>query len=270
MLAISRLAATAALGLLVLALCACGATHRVGRRVASTASVGVPTSGARLAGDSSLPPGVVALVGRNAITERELEHWAAVEAVTELPMPTRPLPLGVVPDPPGYKSCIAYLAKTAESGRERPVPDGAQLKQRCEQEHEALQQAALAELIRHDWEREEARKERLSVTSAEVEAAILRRFSSEADLRRYLSLTRLRMSDERFLIGEETLDERWYRANIPAYAKLARVKPESEQLVGEIDRGRGSLDERVAETWRPRTRCSTGYVLPECSEYKEG
>ncbi len=259
-----------ALGLLVLALSACGATHRIKGKVAGAASAGAAASSPRLAGDSSLPAGVVALVGRDAIAEGQLERWAAAVAVTELPAPTRPLPLGVVPDPPGYGNCIVYLEGVAEAERARPAPDRAQLKQRCAQEREALRQSALTELIRRRWEREEARKMGVKVTSREVDEAIRRRFSTEAELRRYLAFTRLPMSDVRFLTAEMALEAKWYRANIPAYAKLKREGPESEQLANEIDTGLTSVNLRVARTWTPRTRCRTGYVVSVCSEYKEG
>jgi len=270
MLAISRMAATAALGLLVLVLSACGATHRAAGKVAKAASAGSAASGPRLAGDSSLPAGVVALVGRDSITEGQIERWAAVVAVMELPAPTRPLPLGVVPDPPGYGNCIAYLAGVAEAERARPAPDRVQLKQRCALERESLRQSALTELIRRCWEREEARKMGVRVTGREVDEAIRGRFSTEAELHRYLAFTRLPMSDVRFLIGEMALEAKWYRANVPAYGKLKRKGPESEQVASEIDSGLTSVDVRVAKTWTPRTRCRTGYVVSVCGEYKEG
>jgi len=253
-------------GVLVLGLSACGDTHHgkgtTARTPADRATAGTTPGG--------LPAGVVARVGSNFIAKQTLEHWIGVQAVIQYqPGPTRPVPRGLVPKPPGYRDCIAYLAAIAMAKQTGPVPDAAQLKDQCEQEHEALLQQMLEMLITHYWVKEEAAKAGVAVTTREIRQALRRRFPTEAKLHRYLAFTRQHASDERLMLEDKLLLVRWQHASLPVYARLRRSKrPESAQMATEVDSELQELSDDMTESWTPRTLCRARYVVTLCSEYQ--
>ena len=287
MIAIPRTGTAVFLGALALASSACGGTHRDASATAAASSVpttttaessppATSTSAARSADKKKtapvagvrLPPGVVAEVGTVRITARRLEHWGVVRARMAAQSSTpRPLAPGAVPDPPSYDACITYLARRE---RVHPALNRSQLKKRCMQERKASERSALQMLIDHYWAREEARRAGVKVTAAEVEALLHHWFPTQAQLHRYLTFTGLGMPDELFVVENEVLRTDWYRAVLPAFDRLGQVKPESEQLVGEIDAEETHLNEAVVRRWAPRTICAASYELGYCWERPSG
>jgi hypothetical protein len=213
---------------------------------------------------------VVARVGGNAVAEQTLEHWIGVQAVVQYqPRPTRPVPRGVVPRPPGYRDCITYSAAIAKAGHTRPAPDTAQLKAQCEQRYEALRQQMLGRLIIRFWVKEEAAKAGVAVTTREIDRALRVQFPTEAEFHRFLAFTRLHASDERFILEDELLLEKWQRATLPVYARLRRSRPpESMQMAGEVDSEVSKLTQSMSKRWTRRTRCRRGDVVTECGEHE--
>jgi len=217
-----------------------------------------------------LPPGVVTQVGGHAITRQALAHWTVVEAITQsVTALTQPVPRGVVPTPPGYQDCIAYLAAIDKANQPRSVPDNAHLKEQCAQEYEKVQIRALQALIIHYWVKEEAARAHVAaVTSEELGQTLHRDFSTEAGFHRFLALTGLHASDERRIVEDELLRAKWV-STLPGVVRLRRSKaPESGQMVGEIDREQYEQTENMRLRWIPRTHCRVGYVVPLCSEYQ--
>ena len=278
---ISRVAVAILVAAIVPALTACGAASQGKDATARATAAAAPAAGAAAkavakaasrsrAAAVKLPPGVVALAGAAPITMRALERSMAVQAIQSQPRPTRPLPAGVVPKPPGYGDCIAYLAKVAKTDRVRPAPSATQLKERCAQAHAALQQQVLEMLISYHWVREETAREGVALSRGEVDRLLRQQFPTGADLRRFLAFTGLRMSDERFFLENLLLREKWHRAALPAlYARLRRENGgESLRMVEEIDADVSKLTESLAERWTPRTHCRAGYVVRFCSEYR--
>lgn len=186
---------------------------------------------------------VVVRVGRHSITKAMLAHWTAVEAVLAYTYkPKKPVPRGVVPDPPGYANCIAYLAKVEPGGASAGA---AALKTQCEQERERVQDHILEILITDDWMHEEAIVRGVRVTRGEVDRVVSGEFASRANFHRFLRLTGEREADERFIVESELL-----------VSRLAVGKPE------------GSLAGEVIARWTPRTSCRPGYVISVCRQYK--
>jgi len=287
--AISRIGLALACGLLTFSLSACSQAHHTAGAASSQttadataahvtspgnttatgqASTGKAPASAPVRG-ARLPAGVVARVGRNSITKNALERWIAVDAVMRYqPKPTRPVPAGVSPRPPGYDECIAYLAEIARAKRTRPA-DTAQLKEQCAREYAALQEHMLEVLIVRYWVAEEAARAGVALTSRDIRRALKREFPTAADFDRYLAFTGLHASDWRFVLEGELLPEKWHRTILPAYARLRRSKPpESEQMPAEIDLEVSDLTQSMTRRWTPRTRCKTGYVVTFCSEYR--
>jgi hypothetical protein len=249
--------------ILLVCLSACGGAHH------GTSATRMTPLG-QAVGDIRLPAGVAARVGGNSIAKQTLEHWIGVQAVVQYrPRPARPVPRGVIPKPPRYRDCIAYLAAIARAMQTRPEPDTAQLAHQCAQKHETLRRSMLEMLINHFWVKEEAAKAGVRVTAREINQVLRRQFPTEAELHRFLAFTGVHASDERFLLGNVLLLAKWQRASLPVYDRLRRSKPpESAQMAEEVDVELGKLSESMKRTWTPRTHCGASYVIALCSEYK--
>lgn len=130
---------------------------------------------------------VVARVGAFVITQPELASRIAIDAHEE------PRSERVVPVPPAYTSCIAYLRTHGESGGHAAAATTAQLKGRCSALHQRLVEDALKELITSYWQIGGARELRVPVSGNEASQALEKdlstEFNSEAALEHYLKAT---------------------------------------------------------------------------------
>jgi hypothetical protein len=213
---------------------------------------------------SGLSAAVVARVGRWTITETELEHWMAVEATIEWePRPTRPMPAGVIPTPPGYQACVGYAIAQARAQHTPPSPVS-ELKAACQARHRALQRLALGMLITDYWIQEEARKASVAVTPAEVLRAVHRQYPA-ATLDQYLALTKLHEDDLTFLFAGPLLLSKVRFAVLPVYKQLRSPKTgESPALVEEVDNELQKFAVALPRTWKPRTDCKPAYAIRLC------
>jgi hypothetical protein len=237
------------LGVCLAVLGGCGATHddkapaRAAARHTSARTARVAAAGdatrttqtpAPPVASRPLPRGVVALVGAIAITKQELEHWTGVEAIalqSGSPRETRSLPAG---------------------GRA------------------SLQRKALQTLIVHYWVREEAARTGVALTSGEVDGMLRLWFPSKSAFRRHLARTGLHASDERLLVEDLLLPEKWHRTVLPVYARLRRnTAPETIRQSGEVDAEVSKLTQSMTRRWTPRTQCREGYVVRFCGDYRE-
>jgi hypothetical protein len=218
---------------------------------ASIAACGDPNS----AGDS-----IVARVEDNSITKATLDHWTDVEAVlAHEAEPKKPVPRGVIPDPPSYVKCIAY-SKTAPSlERERLPQSRAQLKRQCEARRRTLQRHVLDILITHYWLLGEGGENGVKVTAAEIGGVKAQIFPTAASFHRYLTLTGEHPADERLIIEKDLLNTKLLRL------AEAKSKPKSAH-----EHEHAVIEAATAFTnkWKARTSCSPGYVVTECKQYK--
>jgi hypothetical protein len=201
---------------------------------------------------------VVARVNGHAITRASLEHWTRVEAVLAYDFrPTKPVPKGVVPDPPDYANCIAYLrAHGSAPSHSAATPTTAQLKRQCRERYEQLQSHALNILITDYWTRGEAEARGVTVTEAEVGRTLRYLFPTKALLQRFVALSGETVAEQRFLLAtkiqallEQSLARRGF-AGKRLQRRLAQAAAES-----------------VAR-WTARTDCSPGYVVAQCRQYR--
>jgi hypothetical protein len=201
------------------------------------------------------------------LTKAALAHWTAVEAVlTYQYRPRRPVPTGLVPDPPSYTNCIAYLTASAKSGRGRPKPTRARVKTQCEQRHEELQRHILDILITDYWIAEEAIEKDIKATPQEVQHVLRREFPTMAQLRRFLAISGMRASDERFLIENKLLLEKLQWTVSPL---RGHVGPESAQMAVRVDMSTTRLANEMTKRWTPQTTCRAGYVVAECRQHRD-
>jgi foldase protein PrsA len=202
---------------------------------------------------------VVAHVGANAITKGALDRWTAIEGVLSYePNPTRPVPKGVVPDPPSYSSCVSYLKATpATLIAAAQKPTVAQLKAQCRQKYETLQRHMLDILITNDWLDGEGARRGLTVDEAEIQRSLDSQFPTQAAFRRFLAITGERAPDERALL----------HANLMATKLQQQVV--AQQGAGGLARQRAlaGFFREFTQRWTARTSCRAGYVVQECPQF---
>jgi hypothetical protein len=203
----------------------------------------------------------IALVGKHSITRATLEHWTDVEAVLAYNTdPKSPVPSGVVPDPPAYVKCIAYLQKAGTESEQASLTHS-RLKHRCQERHGMLQRHVLDILLFYYWLLDEGVEQGVRVTDAQVKKKLDQAFPSEGAYRRYLSLTGETPANERLIIEKDLLDD--------GLLQLAEVKARPRpKTVREHERMLATLATDFTHKWKARTSCSAGYIVPECKQYK--
>lgn len=203
---------------------------------------------------------IVVRVGDHAITGAQLAHWTTVEAVLAYEVqPHAPVPSGVVPDPPSYAACIEFARTKAFQPEPRAPQD--QLKRKCEQRYEHARTHVLNILITFLWLADECAKRHVTVTTNEVNQALQRiernKFGGSRQFHDYLRYTTLTLSDELLRI----------RMNMLAMKLQSAMTPNRGSLV-ERERAVGRFLRAFPTRWAAKTKCSAGYVIPECAEYK--
>jgi hypothetical protein len=205
---------------------------------------------------STRDPAVARIDGRQ-ITLAELDHWTNIEAVLAYETdPKKPVPAGVIPDPPSYAKCIEYSKTAAGLGQEPGQKTKAQLKQQCEARREQLLRHVLDILITASWLRGEAVEQGVKVTPEEIEQVRHRIFPTEAPYRKYLALTGETPADERLIIEKDLLDTKLLER-----AKSETTASQHSQMLIEAATA-------FTNKWKARTSCSAGYVVSECKQYK--
>jgi hypothetical protein len=204
------------------------------------------------------PAEVVARVAGQTISKATLAHWIPIEAVlSHYTLPQEPVPSGVVPDPPSYTACIAYLRATPpEALNAQAMPTTAQLKERCRAYDKAIRRHTLQILVSYAWTRAEAHAHGIDVTDREVQRRWVQlepeRFPTEAIFTRYLRYTGSTVGDQLFHLRFNLLSERLGH-KLLAEGGLPRAK---------------KFYSEFARRWAAKTDCSPGYVIPECKQYK--
>jgi hypothetical protein len=219
---------------------------------------------ASLAACGDAAPGtIVARVGGNSITSAGLERWTKIEAVLAYEAsPTRPVPQGVVPDPPAYVNCIAYLRSTAGLQRGQPAPTGAQLRRRCDEKHALLQHHVLDILIDYFWLKGESSEKGVRLTNGEIKEVLDRIFPNTATFGKYLSITGESPSDERLIIEKDLFSTKLLQLKEKAF-KRGRLTSTHQREQALITAAR-----EFTTKWASRTWCRAGYVVSECRQYK--
>ncbi len=235
-------------------------TYDIRRFICTLCGVFIASLGLIGCGATSDP---VARVDDHAITKATLERWTAIEAVLAYETdPTRPVPKGVVPDPPTYINCIAYLKAPRGLGLGHPDQTAAQLKKQCGERRRMLQRHVLDILLVYYWLRGEAAEKGVKLTRAKIRAGLDRAFPNPAAYRRHLSLTGKTPADERMILEKNLLDTK--------LLDLVKADFGRRQVTSQQQREQAFIGAARAFTkkWMARTTCSTGYIVPECKEYK--
>jgi hypothetical protein len=208
--------------------------------------------------------------GVGTITEAMLNHWSRVEPILvhEL-VPLHPAPKGLVPDPPRYTACIAYLRlASSQTGAPAAALTSAALKAACKRREDETQRVTLNKLISWEWTIGRGRAVGIRVTDAQVRrrlSEVIRgRSAYGANFARYLKLSEQTMTDmlfrSRVQLYEVTLSDK--------LATLANALPRSftaqqrQHAIAELSTGLFAT-----KRWVTRTSCRRGFVVSACNGY---
>jgi hypothetical protein len=172
-------------------------------------------------------------------------------------IPSGPIPSGVVPDPPLYTACIARAQATS------PAIKAPSAKRECQAKYDALREQVLGFLITGESLISEGEARHVSTSRGKL----LRRFAkvkatefdnSTAKLRTYFKLTGETMADQlfraRIKVSSETIEH-----GIMAAKGVSLTRREHELA---------RFGEDVPVKWAAKTTCRSGYVVPNCKEYR--
>jgi hypothetical protein len=241
------------------------------RHISMLVAVAVSVVGVAACGGGGSGKIVAQVAGVGSITEAALNHWTAVEAVLLYDQaPTGPVPKGVVPDPPSYAACIAYLRSTpeklAESGSQ---PTAAQLKSRCAQQLQNIRLHALNNLIGWDWTLGEGAALGMRVSEADI-----RRRYTEVNGRMFPRRTEFKSYMEQ---TGQTVADLLLRAKVQLFEvkTAARLKAAENGLpAGLTAQQRQAALRKFVESrqsvrqWVVRTSCREGFVTSDCKQYR--
>jgi foldase protein PrsA len=222
-------------------------------------------------GSSSSAQIVAQVTGVGTISRATLDHWTPVEAaVIYSEQPTEPTPKGVMPDPPGYSACVAFLKKSARptvgsSGSQT----AADLKRQCAHQYEELKQITLNTLVGWYWIIGEGTALGIKVSEAEakqrLETVNSRLFAKPADFANYLKWTGQAVADmvfrSRVQLFEVKLQERLLQASRQLPKSL--TPQQRQKALAQLSEGLSP-----ARQWVPRTSCRSGYVASVCRQYR--
>jgi hypothetical protein len=209
-----------------------------------------------------MPASVVAEVAGRSISRSMLDRWIAAQAVMDYEVhPTHPAPRGVVPDPPAYATCIAYLAESARQAGTRANPTRAQLKGRCRQSYEALHEEVLNILITFQWVIGESAQRGVRVTDKEVQREYERfnaeKFPKPGEFQRFLEYTGWSEADDKLSLKMDLLYQK-----LGQKVSAAASSPEAGQ------RAFGEFIREFTKRWVARTNCRKSDIVSDCRQYK--
>lgn len=235
-------------------------------------AVAMAVAGLAACGSGASGEIVARVTGVGSISNTMLDHWLPVEAVLLYQQyPTTPVPKGVIPDPPDYTRCVAYLTahpseKVSEHG---PKPLPAQVKSKCSKRYQELKEIMLNTLILWKWTMGTGAALGMKVSDAEAQAQLKevnpRFFSSDAAFKRYLKFTGQTLADA-------LLRSKVQRFEVKLYAKLTEaVERLPKGLTGQQrERALAKITDGFPpnKQWVAKTTCRNGYVVSACKQYK--
>jgi len=213
---------------------------------------------------------VVQVSGAGGVGQKALKHWIAVQAATNYnSLPTRPVPAGVVPDPPSYRQCIAQLrAEPLGPNPQNPnkpklKPTDANLRKECEAKEEALRQHVLLILTSFQWLAGESAREGIKVSEGRVRNELERfrkgQFPTVAAFQAYIRNTGQTYQDELLRMRMDVYSNELARLA----GERAHAKSKREGLEAFL-----KATPAIGRRWAAKTRCSAGYVTQNCANYK--
>jgi foldase protein PrsA len=125
-------------------------------------------------GGGGVPANSVATVGDQTIKRDTFDHWMKIIAISQAAQ-TNPnaAKTAAVPDAPDFKQCAAQKQKTApKPAKGQPEPTQASFVAQCKQEYDQFKTEVLGFLIRSTWLDQEATKQGVKVSDADLNKSI--------------------------------------------------------------------------------------------------
>lgn len=215
---------------------------------------------------------IVAQVGGvGTISKAALDHWTRVEIILVHELaPRHPAPRGLIPDPPRYAACIAYLRHVLQQAGEtaKTLTLGA-LKSNCRHREQYLRANTLNKLISWDWTIGRGLALGMRVTDAQAR----RRISDVVQgsnlygphFAKYLRLTGQTMADILF------------RSRVQLYE--TKISERAAELMDTLPKGLTESQRQKAlamlanhflatDSWVAKTSCRSGFIVSACRQYR--
>jgi len=239
-------------------------------RIAALGVLAIAVGGLTACGGGSSET-VARVAGVDSISKATLDHWIPVEAIVLYnEKPTKPVPRGVIPDPPDYTACIAYLItnpqKVVQSGS-KPTPG--QLKVKCWQRYQELKVLTLNTLIGWDWTIGAGLALGIKVSDAEarqrLKEANKNLFPKNAEFTDYLRLTQQTFADMLFRSRVQLVEAKLVQ-KLTTMEKLLPKGLTAQQRQRALAQVQKALPPN--KQWAQKTTCRTGYVTSACKQYR--
>ncbi len=111
------------------------------------------------------PPAPSPRSGDKTISQQDFDKWLKTAASGQAQTGQT-----AVPDPPDFTACVAAKKKTPVAKGQK-APTTASLKKQCEQEYDTLKREVMQFLIQSAWVQQEAEKQGIKVSDAEVKSS---------------------------------------------------------------------------------------------------
>jgi foldase protein PrsA len=233
---------------------------------------------------NDVPPGAVAKVGDETITQDEFNKWVETAVKSQAQGAT-----AVVPDPPDFEKCVAAKKKT-------PTPEGqgkqsdATLKKQCKTEYETLKREVMQFLIQAEWVTQEAEKRNIDVSDAAVRKSLedqkKQAFPTEKAYQQFLKTSGMSEADILFRVKLSQLQEKLTQeftadakkvsdADVEEYYdknKKRFAQPERRDLRVVLTKTEAKADQarKALESGQPWSQVVKQYSIDEASKAQGG
>ena len=155
---------------------------------------------------NDVPSGAVATVGDESISQQEFDRWFKTASAAQAQG-------GQVaePDPPDFEKCVAAKKKLPQPQGQDKATDS-ELKKQCKTEYETLRTQVMQFLIQAEWVQQEAEKQDVKVTDAQIEKSLedqkKQAFPNEKAYKQYLEQSGLTEEDVLFRVKLDELQRK--------------------------------------------------------------
>ena len=191
---------------------------------------------------NDVPPGAVAKVGDETITQDEFNKWLETAVKSQAQGGS-----AVVPDPPDYTKCVAAKKKAPAPTGQGKQTDAA-LKKQCKTEYDTLKREVMQFLIQAEWVQQEADKRNITVSDKDVQKSFedqkKQAFPTDKAYQKFLKTSGMTEADILFRVKLSQLQQ-----------KLTQKVTEDAKNVSDADVRRTTTRTRSASPSRSAATC---------------
>lgn len=174
---------------------------------------------------NDVPPGAVAKVGDETITQDEFDKWVETAVKSQAQGGA-----AVVPDPPDYTKCVAAKQKTPTPAGQKKQTEAA-LEKQCKTEYTTLKREVMQFLIQSEWVTQEADKRDITVSDKAVQKSFddqkKQAFPTDKAYKTFLKTSGMTEADILFRVKLSQLQEKLTK-NVTEDAKKVSTADVSE------------------------------------------